>query len=382
MHSGLLKNLEADVKINKIEIFRVSMPLIYPFRTAFGNDEAIESVLVCLSSGELNGWGESACWKYPAYSPEYAAGQFLISRDLITPLLLGQEIASGGDLQKRLVVIKGNQFAKAAFDLAWWDLYAKSLGKPLWRLLGGQNPLVEAGADFGIMETIDLLLETIQGAVTAGYQRVKLKYRPGWELEMVAAVRQNFPDLTIHVDCNSAYTLDDLPMFKKLDRYHLAMIEQPLMYDDLIDHAALQTHLETPICLDESITSPEKARKAIQIKACRWVNIKPGRVGGITNALTIHNLCQEAGIPCWIGGMLESAVGAAHCIALATLPNIHYPSDIFPTSRFYVEDLGQPAIEHSEPGKFCASDQSGIGVIPNPLQLEKMGLEQAILSLV
>jgi O-succinylbenzoate synthase len=169
-------------------------------------------------------------------------------------------------------------------------------------------------------------------------------------------------------------------MFRKLDRYHLAMIEQPLMHDDLIDHATLQTHLETPICLDESITSPEKARKAIQIKACRWVNIKPGRVGGITNALAIHNLCQDAGVPCWIGGMLESAIGAAHCIALATLPNILYPSDIFPTSRFYVEDLGQPAVQHSGPAKFRASDLPGIGAMPHPAKLEKMALERVVLS--
>ena len=366
------------MKINKIEIFRVSMPLIYPFRTAFGNDEAIESVLVSLSSGGVTGWGESACWKYPAYSPECATSQFLISRDFIAPLILGQEIISGEDLQKRLASIKGNQFAKAGFDLAWWDLFAKSLGQPLWRLLGGQNPLVDAGADFGIMETIDLLLKSVQGAVEEGYKRVKLKYRPGWELDMVAVVRQNFPNLTIHVDCNSAYTLDDLPMFKKLDRYNLAMIEQPLMHDDLIDHATLQAQLGTSICLDESITSMEKVRKAIQIMACRWVNIKPGRVGGVTNALAIHNLCQEAGVPCWIGGMLESAIGAAHCIALATLPNIRYPSDIFPTSRFYLEDLGQPAVQHSGPATFCASDQPGIGVMPNPKQLEKMGLEQAV----
>jgi o-succinylbenzoate synthase len=368
------------VKIERIEIYRVSMPLIYPFRTAFGNDEAIESMLVRLSSGGMSGWGESACWKYPAYSPECGASQFLVARDFIAPLLLGREIAAGEELQQRLAPIKGNPFAKAAFDLAWWDLYARSLSQPMWRLLGGQNQLVDVGADLGVMETIGLLLESIEAAVKAGYKRIKLKYRPGWELSMLAAVRRNFPDLTIHVDCNSAYTLDDLPMFKELDGYHLAMIEQPLTHDDLIDHATLQAQLETPICLDESITSPGKARKAIQIKACRFVNIKPGRVGGITNALAIHNLCQKADIPCWIGGMLESAVGAAHCIALATLPNICYPSDIFPTSRFYVEDLGEPAIRLSGPSQVCASDQSGIGVQPVPARLEKLSLELVVLS--
>lgn len=365
------------MKIDKIEIYRVSMPLIYPFRTAFGDDEAIESVLVGLSFGSVKGWGESSSWKYPAYSPECAATQFLIARDFISPLLLGQEIASGEQLQQQLASIKGNPFAKAAFDLAWWDLEARLRGQPLWRLLGGRGPVVDAGADFGIMESIDLLLETIQGAVAAGYKRVKLKFRPGWELDMVGAVRGAFPNLTIHVDCNSAYTLEHLSMFQKLDRYHLAMIEQPLMHDDLIDHAALQARLETPICLDESITSPAKARKAIQYGACRWVNIKPGRVGGITPAVAIHDLCQASGVPCWIGGMLESAVGAAHCIALATLPNIHYPSDIFPTSRFYREDLGEPAVEHCAPSQFQASPQPGTGVVPHLGRLAGLSLQRA-----
>ena len=368
------------MKIERIEIYRVSMPLIYPFRTAFGNDDAIESVLVRLLAGEAYGWGEAAPWKVPAYSPECAATQFVMARDFIAPRLLGQELTTGANLQERLSFIKGNPFAKAAFDLAWWDLHARSQNEPLWRCIGGHSPHVVAGADFGVMETIDLLLETIQTAVEAGYQRVKLKYRPGWELEMVAAVRAAFPTLIMHVDCNSAYTLEALPMFQELDHYGLAMIEQPLMHDDLIDHARLQAHLETPICLDESITSLAKVRKAIEIKACRWVNIKPGRVGGITPAVEIHDLCQQAGIPCWIGGMLESAVGAAHCIALATLPNIRYPSDIFPTSRFYREDLGCPPIEHSGPSKFEASPSPGIGVEPHAGRLEEMALEKIVFS--
>ena len=257
-----------------------------------------------------------------------------------------QDIQSGRELQERLSGIKGNYFAKAAFDLAWWDLHAKKLGKPLWKIIGGTDPTVEAGADFGIMESINVLIETIARAVRQGYKRVKLKCCPGWDLEMIDAVRKEFPETTFHIDCNSAYTLDDLDMFKRIDRYGLAMIEQPLGYDDLIDHAALQAHIDTPICLDESITSPDKTRKALSIKACRWINIKPGRVGGITPALVIHDICREAGIPCWIGGMLESAVGASHCLALATLPNIRYPSDIFPSDRFFRKDLSIPHMVH------------------------------------
>ncbi|MCE5249879.1 o-succinylbenzoate synthase [bacterium] len=353
------------------------MPLIYPFRTAFGDDDTIESMLVRFRSGDSYGWGESAPWKLPAYSPECSKTQFIISRDFIAPLLLGEDIHSGIELQERLSGIKGNHFAKAAFDLAWWDLHSRQLGKPLWQFIGGQNPTVDAGADFGIMESIDLLVRTIGASLQQGYKRVKLKYRPGWDIDMIDAVRTTFPDATIHIDCNSAYTLRDLDMFKKLDRYHLAMIEQPLGHDDLIDHAALQARIETPICLDESITSPDKARKAIQIKACRWINIKPGRVGGTTHALTINSLCRDAGIPCWIGGMLESAVGAMHCLALATQPNMRYPSDIFPSERFYRNDLGIPSMKHSAPSQFTASMTPGAGAEPDPELLVKQTIEHA-----
>lgn len=367
------------MRIEGIELVRVAMPLVYPFRTAFGDDDSIETVLVRLSSGDAFGWGESAPWKYPAYSPECGATQFIMARDFIAPLLLGHDLDSGKALQARLGGIKGNPFAKAGFDLAWWDLHARQQGQPLWRVLGGKDPVVDVGADFGIMESIDALLETIGNANQQGYKRIKLKYRPGWDLDMIDAVRKAFPDTTIHIDCNSAYTLDDLEMFKKLDRYRLAMIEQPLAHDDLIDHATLQGHIATPVCLDESITSPDKARKAIRIKACGWVNIKPGRVGGITPALAIHNLCEDAGIPCWIGGMLESAVGASHCLALATLPNIRYPSDIFPSARFYRQDVGMPPMQHSAPSQFEAAAAPGVGAQPDPEALDRCAIERAVL---
>lgn len=368
------------MKISRIEIYRVAMPLVYPFRTAFGNDETIESVLVRLCSGDVHGWGEAASWRYPAYCSECAETQFTVSRRFLGPLLLGKDVTSGQELQAILSAIKGNQFAKAAFDLAWWDMHARSLGRPLWETLGGRNPTVDVGADFGVMDSIDDLLEAIDGANRQGYKRVKLKFRPGWDLPMIEAVRNRFPKTTFHVDCNSAYTLDDVEMLRQLDRYDLAMIEQPLMHDDLVDHAALQAGLRTPICLDESITSAAKARKAIQLGACRWVNIKPGRVGGLTNAVAIHDLCERAGIPCWVGGMLESAVGAMHCLALATLPNIRYPSDIFPTDRFYAQDLSEPAMEHSSPGQFRVGSTPGVGAEPNSAMLKRSTLEHETLK--
>jgi o-succinylbenzoate synthase len=366
------------MEIESIKIFRVAMPLIYPFRTAFGDNKVIESILVQLSNTEYSGWGESACWKAPAYSAESAATQFIISRDFIAPKLLNQQIDRGKDLQNRLSRIKGNYFAKAAFDLAWWDLYSKQQGKPLWKILGGNNPTVTAGADFGVMDTIPQLINSINLAVDNGYERIKLKYRPGWELNMIEKIRKRFPDTTIHIDCNSNYSLKDIEMFKELDNYDLSMIEQPLAFDDLIDHATLQKKIKTPICLDESIVSADKARKAIQIGACRWVNIKLGRVGGITNALEINKICVNNKIPCWVGGMLESAIGSSHNIAFATLPNMKYPGDIFPTSRFYKQDLGTPSIQHSAPSQFKASYNSGIGVYPNEQLLKKLTIEKTV----
>lgn len=368
------------MRIERIEIYHVSMPLLAPYGTAFGLEDAIESVLVRLDADGLTGWGEAASWKHPGYCAECAATQMLIARRFIVPLLLGADIASGADLQQRLACIKNNEFAKAGFDLAWWDLAAKLVGEPLWRFLGGRAPTVVAGAAFGTMERVEDLLACIERAVTAGYRRVKLKFHPGWDLFMLEAVRRAFPETVFHIDCNSAYTLDDLDMFRAIDRFDLAMIEQPLTHDDLLDHAELQTRIRTPICLDESIHTVKHAREAIRLGACRWVNIKPGRVGGITNARAIHDVCAEAGLPCWIGGMLESAIGESHMVALATLPNIHYPSDILPTDRGYARDLARPPMVHSGPSEFRASDQPGIGVEPDPEMLERWTVDKEIYS--
>jgi len=367
------------MQIDRIELYRVRMPLVIPFRTAFGNDDTLESVLVRLDAGECCGWGETAPWTLPAYSPEWSAGAYLVMKDVLGPLLLGRTFESPAEIQGALAGVKGNYFAKAGFDLAAWDLHARLRGRPLWRVLGGTVNVVAVGADFGVLDSIDELLASVDQAVKAGYRRIKLKYRPGWELDMVTAVRSAFPKTVFHIDCNSAYTLDDLPMFKKLDRFGLAMIEQPLAHDDLLDHARLQAAIGTPVCLDESITSVAKARQAAQIKACRWVNIKPGRVGGLTHAIAIHDVCRDAGIPCWVGGMLESAVGARHCLALATLPNIQYPSDIFPTERFYTHDLSAPPMALCAPSEMQAPDVPGVGAVPDPEMLLRSTVESATL---
>lgn len=364
-------------RIDHVELYRVRMPLVYPFKTAYGSDDSVESVLVKLCSGDSFGWGEAQPFVAPTYCPEFSEGVFLMARKYLAPAVVGKRIDAGDELQECWRYFKGHQFAKGAFDMAWWDLYARERGEPLWKALGGESAVVEVGADFGVLPSVDMLLAKIDEAIKAGYKRVKLKYAPGWDVHMVAAVRQAFPNMTFHIDCNSGFRLSDIDMFHKLDEYNLAMIEQPLMHDDLLDHATLARQIQTPICLDESITSLDKARKAIEIGACRWVNIKPIRVGGLTVAMKINRLCAQAGVPCWVGGMLESAVGAAHCLAMATLANMKYPNDIFESRRFFADDLGRPETVLSGPSQITALDRPGIGVEPEPKRLEQLTVEYA-----
>jgi O-succinylbenzoate synthase len=368
------------MRIDRIELYHVAMPLISPWRTAYGEDAVVESVLVKMTSGDCYGWGEASPLAAPCYSPEWAASVFATARTWFAPRIVGQDVTSGAHLQQLLAIFKGNPFARAGLDHAWWDLHARRQNQPLYRVLGGTNPTVTVGADFGVADSIDELVRDIGTAVTAGFSRVKLKFRPGWDLPMVRAVRRAFPKIVLHVDCNSGYRIEDAPLFRELDAFDLAMYEQPLNHDDLVDHAALQRQVKTPVCLDESLTSLDKARKAIALGSCRYANVKPGRVGGLTNALAIHDAFRAAGIPCWVGGMLESAVGVAHCIALATLPNFTYPADIFASSRFYREDLGQPPITMSGVSQVRAAESPGAGVEPDPARLQRMTQQHARLT--
>jgi O-succinylbenzoate synthase len=372
------------MKIDRIELFHVSMPLIYPWKTAYGEDAASDSVLVKLTSGDVHAWGETSPFAAPCYSPEWAAGAFAVLRDWLAPAVVGQEVRSGQVLAGRLALFKGNPFAKAALDTAWWALDSKLRGVPLHKALGAQRDSADVGADFGVMDSLDDLVRSIGEAVDAGFKRVKLKFRPGWDVNMLEAVRGTFPNQTFHVDCNSGYRIDDLPLFKKVDRFGLAMIEQPLAHDDLVDHAKLAAAIETPVCLDESITSLDRARQAVELGSCRWVNVKPGRVGGLTAAVAIHDLCRDAGIPCWVGGMLESAVGASLCVALAMLENFTYPADIFPTSRFYREDLADPPIVLAKgpdgSPQVAAANVPGIASEPVPERLEKLCVARAVVA--
>jgi O-succinylbenzoate synthase len=369
------------MKIDSVELFHVAMPLIYPWRTAYGEDAACHSVLCRLTSGSVEAWGESSPLAAPCYSPEWAGGVFAVAKEWLAPAIVGRDVASGQELQWHLAVYKGNPFAKGLLDVAWWNLASRIAGIPLHRLLGATRDRVAVGADFGVMDSLDDLLGAVGKAVAQRFPRVKLKFRPGWDLDMLRAVRRQHPRATFHIDCNSGYRLADLDLFRKIDEFRLAMIEQPLAHDDVVDHARLQAAIETPVCLDESVTCSRHAEQAIALKSCQYVNIKPGRVGGLTNAKIIHDLCQQAGIPCWVGGMLESATGAAACVALAMLDNFTYPADIFPSSRFYHEDLAERPLElttlaDGTPGVAAFDDIPA----PNAARLEKLCVARAMIK--
>ncbi|MGI6086783.1 MAG: o-succinylbenzoate synthase [Kiritimatiellia bacterium] len=362
--------------IDHISIRRICNPIKRPYRTAFGSQNAFNSILISLTCGNNTGWGEAAPGGGPFFLSEYDLTEYCVSRDFIVPQVLGKNIHSSEALQDILAPIRGHRFAKAAFDVAWWDLYSQQQLLPLYRAIGSSSNTCSIGYTFGVLNNYDELLAGIGQVVGQGYPRVKLKFCPGWELDMLSAVRSTFPDLTIHIDCNSAYTLNDLPMLKKLDQFHLAMIEQPLQHDDLINHAELQSKIGTPVCLDESITTPEQAQQAIRIKACKYINIKYGRVGGITPSLQIQRLCADNGIGCWLGGMGESSLGTTVVASLATMPQVNYPSDISPSDKFYVQNLGRPVLSTNRPGMYKMLDNPGLNVVPDPDALQKFTVEK------
>ena len=367
------------MRIDTIELYYVAMPLKYPWRTAYGEDWEIHSILVKAVSGDYEGWGETTPFFAPTYSPETAGSAFFLLKEVFGPTLVGEELDTADDLNKRLAMFKGNPFAKAGIELAWWSLEAQIQGKPLHRMLGGTRDVVKAGADFGIQDSFDMLLGNIEQALQAGFKRVKLKARPGWDLDMLKAVRGAFPNDTFHIDCNSGYTLDDLPFFKEVDKLGLAMIEQPLHHTDLIEHAELQKQIETPVCLDESLTSVRDMEMALRLGSCRYVNIKPGRVGGLANARAIHDLAEQNGIPAWVGGMLESGVGAGICVELASLNDFVYPNDLFPSERFYEQDLTEPALTLQPGCVFKLSDVPGIPYKPVQERIDKVTLHRAVI---
>jgi o-succinylbenzoate synthase len=354
--------------IDHVELFQLSLPLRRPLWTPLRPFDSLETVLVRIQSGQTAGWGEASPGNAPQASPEWASGAFTCLRRWLAPAVCGGEIDSGEELHRRLERFRGNRFAKGALDAAWWDLHARLKGRPLHELLGGKRKAIEVGPTYDQMESIDDFLNTIGRALVEGFARVKLKFRPGWDVCMVDAVRKEFPTQTIHIDCEGALTLGHMEMLCRLDDFHLEMIEQPLPEDDLVGHAMLQETIRTPICLDEAVTTVAQAEMALELKSCRSMNIKPGRVGGVTPAVAIHDLCHGNGVPCWLGAVPQTTVGARIGYALAAKENFSYPADYFPTDQFLQKDVAESLLPaRSEPDgvqRVALWAEPGIGIEP------------------
>ena len=320
-----------------------------------------------MRSGEYEGWSEASPLPGPTYCYEYGEGVYNIASRFLAPMVLGKDFDTAEELLSAMSAIKGNPFAKAGIEMAWWTLKADMLGVPLRKLLcpGSTAETVDEGAGFGIADSLDALIAEVGAALDSGVKRVKLKAMHGWDVNMVQAVRSTFPNGTFHIDCNSSYTIEEADIFRKLDKYGLAMIEQPFSQLDILDHARLQKMIDTPLCLDESVTDPMIVRQALEIGACGYVNIKPARVGGLANSIEINRLCKQAGVGCWVGGMLESDVGKAICVELAAMDNMVYPHDITPEKDSYREVISERALEYAEPWKLKVSRQCGTPIKPD-----------------
>jgi O-succinylbenzoate synthase len=359
------------MKINRVEIRDIRLPLVHFFETSFGRTTVRRIVLVRVEADGLTGWGEVACGEEPFYSHETPETAWHILRDYLVPWTLGREWEAATDLAARFRPIRGHNFAKAALENALWDIASQKQGMPLAKLIGGTLEEVPCGVSIGIQNTAEELLEKIQREVAAGYQRIKVKIKPGWDVEVLEQVRSKFPRIALMADANSAYTLEDLPRLKLLDRFYLMMIEQPLGWEDMVDHARLQREISTPICLDESIHSAEDARKAIEIGACKIINVKLGRVGGFTSARQVNEVCLAKKIPIWCGGMLESGIGRAHNIAMSTLAGFTLPGDVSASRRYWQQDIIDPEVTVSAQGTIGVPQTPGLGFTPNFERIEK-----------
>ncbi|HLO00071.1 MAG TPA: o-succinylbenzoate synthase [Pyrinomonadaceae bacterium] len=367
--------------ISSVELREIRLPLIHFFETSFGRTTERRIVLVRLldiDGGE--GWGECTAGEGPFYCEEWVETAWTTIRAFLAPMVIGKDIASAAETWERMSAVRGNRMAKAALETASWDLEAKKAGLPLWQHLGGLRQEISSGVSIGIQESAGALIAKIEKELASGYQRIKIKIKPGWDLNIIARVRDKFPDIRLTVDANSAYTLADVPLFQQMDRHNLMMIEQPLAHDDIFDHAQLQKQIATPICLDESIRSSDDARHAIQLGAARIVNLKLGRVGGHAQAKRVEQVCRENDIPVWCGGMLESGIGRAHNIAMSTLAGFTLPGDVSASARYWKEDIIEPPVTVSAAGTITAPGQPGIGFEVNRSRIDSLTVRKETIS--
>jgi O-succinylbenzoate synthase len=369
------------VIISAIELREINLPLIHFFETSFGRTTQRRIILArVIDTDGAQGWGECTAGEGPFYSDEWAETAWPTLREFLAPMVVGRDIASAAAVYDLMKSVRGHRMAKAALETACWDLEAKRAGTPLWRHLGGVHEEISCGVSIGIQDSPEALLEKIERELAAGYQRIKIKIKPGWDLEIVRRVRDRFPEIQLMGDANSAYSLADVDLFKALDEFDLMMIEQPLAHDDIFDHAQLQKQIKTAVCLDESIKTAADAEHAIGLGACRIINLKLGRVGGHAQAKRVEGAAREKGIPVWCGGMLESGIGRAHNIAMATLAGFTLPGDVSASARYWHEDIIEPPVTVSAKGMIKAPEKPGIGFQVDQARIEKLTVRSEKIS--
>jgi len=368
------------VKIERLELRLLELPLVHFFETSFGRVDDKHFILVRADGDGTSGYGECVADTDPYYSAETNKTAWHIISEFIAPRVLGVEFAHPRDVFPALKAIRGHNMAKAAVEMAAWDLYARQRREPLWRTLGGVRDRIASGVSVGIQPSLADLAANVERELAAGYRRIKIKVKPGWDLDPVRTIRERFGPIPLMVDANAAYTAGDAEHLARLDEYGLMMIEQPLDYDDIAEHAHLQRRLKTAICLDESIKSPGAAREAIAAGACRIINIKPGRIGGFGESVRLHDLCAGHGIPVWHGGMLESGIGRAANIHLSTLPNFTLPGDVAASKRYFSPDLIEPPIEVAADGTIAVPNDYGLGVSIRDDRVERATRRRTTLS--
>ena len=350
------------ILIERIVLREIRMPLVHFFETSFGRTYARRIVIVEVVADGLSGWGEVTCGENPFYNEEWTDAAWMIARDYVAPHVLNHDFESAAEVGARTAHIRGHNMARGGVEAAVWDLEARRNGVSLARQIGGGAfTEIACGVSIGIRDTVPQLIDAIRTEVDAGYQRIKIKIKPGWDVDVVREVRNAFPEIRLMADANSAYTLADAAHLKRLDEFNLMMIEQPLAHDEIVDHAVLQAQLATPICLDECIRSAHQAEQAIRMRAGSILNVKLGRVGGFAEARRVHDVARAHGIPVWCGGMLESGIGRAHNIALSTLPNFVLPGDVSASKRYWARDIVSPEVEVTARGTILVPGAPGFG---------------------
>ncbi len=359
--------------ISEIELREIRLPLLHFFETSFGRTTERRIVLArVIDKDGTEGWGECTAGEGPFYSDEWTDGAWATLKEFLAPMVVGREVACAAQIFSLMKPVRGHRMAKATIETACWEIEAKQAGLPLWKHLGGTLDEIPCGVSIGIQDTPNELLEKIAKELDAGYQRIKIKIKPGWDCDIVARVRERFGNIRLMGDANSAYTLADVPLFQDLDQFNLMMLEQPLSHNDIFDHAELQKQIKTPVCLDESIHSAEDARHAIGLGSCRIINVKLGRVGGHAEAKRIEQVCRKNHVPVWCGGMLESGVGRAHNIAMATLAGFTLPGDVSASSRYWADDIIDPPVTVTAQGTIIAPERPGLGFDVNMARVDSL----------